>query len=168
MHNRTLLLNASFEPLSVIPWQRALALFFMGKVEVVEEYDHPVRSISLTMSMPSVVRLLKYVKRRYFGLRFSRQNIYARDGYQCQYCTDYFSEDELSFDHVIPRSRGGKTCWENIVSCCVSCNRRKGNRTPEEAGMRLLARPNKPAAHAQVSAQLQRSQPPPNWLSYLH
>jgi 5-methylcytosine-specific restriction endonuclease McrA len=169
MQTRTLLLNASFEPLTVISWQRAITLLFMGKVEVIEEYqEHNIHSVSMQMAMPAVVRLLRYVKRRYFGLRFSRQNIYARDAFHCQYCSEYYTEDELTFDHVMPRSRGGKTCWENIVTCCVDCNRKKGNRTPDEAGMRLLNRPQKPANHLQVSAQLHRSRPPQHWLTYLY
>lgn len=168
MAGMTLLLNASYEPLSVISWKRAMSLFFLEKVEVLEEYDdQAVHSVSQCFKVPAVVRLYKYVKRRYMGVKFSRQNIYARDGYQCQYCGSKPPLMDLSFDHVYPRSRGGKTCWENIVTCCVRCNRKKGGRTPEEAHMPLLKTPIKPRSAARVALQTQRHRTPHNWLGYL-
>jgi len=164
----TLLLNASYEPLSVISWQRAMTLYFLEKVEVLSEYDdRDINSVSKRFRMPSVVRLLKYVRRRYMGIKFSRQNIYARDNYRCQYCGDRPPVSELSFDHVHPRSKGGKTCWENIVACCVTCNRKKGGRCPEEANMPLLKTPIKPRSMAQLSVHVHKHQPPGDWLDYL-
>lgn len=164
----TLLLNASYEPLSVISWQRAMTLYFLEKVEVLSEYeDRDINSVTKCFRMPSVVRLLKYVRRRYMGIKFSRQNIYARDNYRCQYCGVRPQVSELSFDHVIPRSKGGKTCWENIVACCVDCNRKKGSRSTEEASMPLLKKPIKPRSMAQLSVHVHRSKPPGDWLDYL-
>jgi 5-methylcytosine-specific restriction endonuclease McrA len=168
MAGMTLLLNASYEPLSVITWQRAMTLFFLEKVEVVAEYDDKhIHSSTSIFQMPSVVRLVKYVRRRYMGVKFSRQNIYARDGYTCQYCGDKPPLHDLSFDHVAPRSQGGRTCWENIVACCVDCNRTKGGRTPEEAGMPLLKRPVKPRSMAHLSLRVEKQKPPSDWLTYL-
>lgn len=168
MAGMTLLLNASYEPISVISWQRAMTLFFLEKVEVLAEYeDRDINSITVCFKMPSVVRLLKYVRRRYMGIKFSRQNIYARDNHRCQYCGSRPPMPELSFDHVMPRSKGGKTCWENIVTCCVTCNRKKGGATPEEAGMSLLKPPIKPRSNSQLSIQVQKYQAPSNWFEYL-
>lgn len=142
--NAALLLNASFEPIRVIPWQRAVTLFFAGKVEVVEEYDQNIRSVSLVIKAPAVVRLLRYAK---FGRRkppLSKANILARDDFQCQYCGDDLHVNEATMDHVIPRSRGGVTSWANIVTCCQDCNREKGGKTPEEARMPLRKHPVQP------------------------
>lgn len=168
MAGMTLLLNASYEPLSVITWQRAITLLFLDKVEILAEYDdRDIKSVNQAFKMPSVVRLYKYVRRRYMGIKFSRQNIYARDNYQCQYCGKKPSHADLSFDHVIPRSRKGKTCWENIVTCCVECNRKKGGRTPAEASMPLIKHPTKPRSMAQLTVQVHKYQPPKTWLDYL-
>ena len=121
-----LLLNASFEPLRVINWKRALTLVFAGKVEVVEEYTREIHSISLAVRLPAVVRLLTLIRVRGTGVKFSRQNIYARDNYECQYCGCQPSVSELTYDHIVPRAHGGPTDWTNIVTCCITCNRRKG------------------------------------------
>jgi 5-methylcytosine-specific restriction endonuclease McrA len=141
----TLVLNAGYEPVARVAWQRAVTLLFLGKVEVVEEYtEHEVRAITFAIKMPSVVRFLRsvYVKRK--GIRFSRENVYARDGAKCQYCGDHVARNEATYDHVVPRAKGGVTTWENIVIACVPCNQKKGGRTPAEARMRLLTAPVKP------------------------
>lgn len=164
----TLLLNASYEPLMVISWQRAISLFYMEKVEVLSVYDdREVRSVSLSFKMPSVVRLLRYVKHRMARVKFSRQNVYARDGYLCQYCGVPGTKSELSLDHVLPRSRGGVTSWENITTCCVRCNREKGARTPEEANMPLLLQPFRPRSMAQLSRHAHFRNTPEDWDDYL-
>jgi 5-methylcytosine-specific restriction endonuclease McrA len=143
---RTLLLNTTYEPLSVVSWQRAITLLFLGKVEVVRDYDDVIRSVSVTVRRPAVIRLLDMVRRRRVRLAFSRRNLFARDGHHCQYCRRRYPVNELTCDHVTPRARGGRTVWENVVACCVPCNRKKGGRTPEEAGMRLLRTPERPEA----------------------
>ena len=125
-----LLLNSSFEPLKVISWQRAVTMFFMGKIEVVEEYEHQIRSVSLVIKAPAVVRLLRFVKMGRKSPPLCRSNILARDNFQCQYCARDLTTREATLDHVIPRSRSGKTTWDNIVCCCAACNRKKGGRTP--------------------------------------
>lgn len=139
-----LLLNASFEPLGVISWHRAISLFFAGKVEVITEYDHHIRTVSIAIKAPSVVRLLRYarVPRRFPAL--TRTNILARDNFACQYCERALCSKTATLDHVVPRSQGGKTSWDNLVSCCVRCNRRKGARTPAQANMKLLVQPSRP------------------------
>ncbi|MCB0311472.1 MAG: HNH endonuclease [Bdellovibrionales bacterium] len=139
-----LLLNASYEPLKVISWQRAVTMFFMGKVEVLEEYDHNIHSVSLVIKAPAVVRLLRYVKLGRRSPPLSRTNILARDNFECQYCSKELSPREATLDHVLPRSQGGKTSWTNIVCCCTHCNRKKGGRTPEQANMQLNKLPVKP------------------------
>jgi len=141
---RTLLLNTSYEPLLILGWQRALTLVVLGKAEVVSEYTRLVRCKTHRIRVPSVIRLRRRVPRVRPMIRFLRSNLYARDGYQCQYCGDTLSAKDLTYDHVIPRSKGGLTCWTNIVSCCVRCNRKKGSLSLEEAGMRLLKRPVRP------------------------
>jgi 5-methylcytosine-specific restriction endonuclease McrA len=144
MSERTLLLNSSYEPLKVITWQRAVTLLWLGKVEVVREYDGFVRAISFKIRMPAVVRLLRFIRRKRPQVSFSRRNLFLRDDAHCQYCGSKRDTSDLTYDHVVPRSQGGRTEWTNIVTCCVDCNRRKGGRTPEQAGIRLLRAPRRP------------------------
>lgn len=145
--NRTLLLNASYEPLSVISWQRAVSMLCMGKVEVVKTYDRVLRAVSWSLQMPSVVRLTRYVRRTRLRIAMTRHNVFIRDNHQCQYCLKKLPPKELTRDHVIPRSQGGGMTWENIVACCVPCNRDKGGRTPREAGMTLAREARRPTGH---------------------
>jgi 5-methylcytosine-specific restriction endonuclease McrA len=162
-----LLLNASYEPLRVINWRRALTLLFAGKVEVLEEYGREVHSVSLTIRLPAVVRLHSLIRVRARGVKFSRQHIYARDKYECQYCGSRLPPGELTYDHVIPRSRGGQTDWTNIVTCCIACNRRKGGKPLEQSGMLLLRPPKKPTWSPYVSLTLGVRNPPESWRNYL-
>jgi 5-methylcytosine-specific restriction endonuclease McrA len=148
MTAQTLVLNASFEPLMIVEWERAIVLWAQGKVEIVETYDRVIRSAKLAMRLPSVVRFLHYVQ-QHRGMRvvpFTRANLYARDRYACQFCGDVLPFERLTFDHVIPVAQGGQRSWENLVSACEPCNRRKADRTPEQAGMHLLRKPKRPVA----------------------
>ena len=168
--NSTLVLNATYEPIQIISWQRAVRMLFQRKVEVVAEYNREIRSISLTIKMPSVLRLLYYVRVRpdHSRIRFSRANIYARDKHTCQYCARHFNAAQLTYDHVVPVARGGPKTWENIVTCCVACNRRKGNCTPEEAGLRLSKSPKAPNGfHHKIRLQLQQRKPPESWKDFI-
>lgn len=165
---QVLLLNLSYEPLKVINWKKAITLLCLGKVEVIEEYGYDIHSVSLTIKLPSVVRLLRLVKRPRKPVRFSRQNIYARDRYRCQYCGRRFITEELTYDHVLPRSRGGKTEWKNIVTCCVSCNRKKGGKTPEEAKMRLIRKPHRPSWVPALRITIGIREVPTAWRDYLY
>ena len=151
----TLLLNASYEPLRVISWQKALTLFFAGKVEIVEEYDREIHSISFAIRLPSIIRLLKYVRvKNHNKVKFSRANIYARDDYTCQYCAKKSPPEDLTFDHVVPVARGGQKRWDNIVAACFRCNHKKGGRTPEEAGMHLVRTADRTSLVAGISRHL--------------
>jgi len=142
----TLLLNSTYEPLRVVHWQKAIALLWQGKVEVLEVYDREVHGVSISFKLPSVMRLLKLVRLKdsHRAVKFSRINIFTRDGYTCQYCRSKFRTEELTFDHVVPIAKGGRKTWENIVTACWRCNNKKSGRTPKEAGMRLMKRPVKP------------------------
>ena len=165
---QVLLLNITYEPLRIINWKKAITLLCLGKVEVIEEYNHHIHSVSFTIKLPAVVRLLKMVKRPKRPVKFSRQNIYARDRYKCQYCGEKYPSEELTYDHIIPRSRGGKTAWENIVTCCVDCNRTKGGRTPPEAAMTLIRRPTRPSWVPAVRITIGFNEVPESWRDYLY
>lgn len=168
MTEATLMLDQGYAPVKVIPWQRAMQLLFLGKVEVIEEYDREVRSTYLVMKIPAVVRLLRAFRRHKKPVKFSRVNIYGRDGYACQYCGEKKSMHELTYDHVVPRAQGGKTTWTNIVSCCVECNSRKSGRTPEQAGMRLLKQPKQPVDLPSLVLVVSRESAPDAWRDYLY
>jgi 5-methylcytosine-specific restriction endonuclease McrA len=142
--DRTLLLNQSYEPIAAISWKRAICLVVLGKVETIEEYDWHIRSVKTSFRMPAVIRLIDPLRRHKKRIKFSKQNVFARDRWKCQYCGQKKSVDELTQDHIVPRSRGGKTCWENIVTACKTCNATKADRTPQESGMRPLTLPQKP------------------------
>jgi len=163
-----LLLNASFEPLNVINWKRALKLVCLGKVEVVEETESIVNSVSISVKIPSVVRLLRFVGFKRREVKFSRQNIYARDKFQCQYCSRKLRTEDLTYDHIIPRSRGGKTEWSNIVTCCIDCNRKKGGQTPRGAGLQLIRKPSKPMWLWGCHARFSPRSTPESWREYLY
>jgi len=164
---RVLLLNATYEPLRVISWQRAVTLLTLGKVEVLETYGRVVRSVTLAIRLPSVVRLLSLVRFREQTVRFSRQNIYLRDRCQCQYCGKVLDVDNLTYDHVVPKSLGGSTAWENIATCCLPCNKRKGGRTPQQARMHLIRRPRKPTWHPMLMITMTIPTTPESWRDYL-
>jgi 5-methylcytosine-specific restriction endonuclease McrA len=166
--DRTLLLTQGYEPIQIISWQRAITLLALDKVDVVEEYDTQIRAVSIAMQIPAVVRLRKAVRRHAKPVKFSRVNIYARDNHRCQYCGVTCSVDELTYDHVVPRSKGGQTTWENIVSACYACNRLKANRTPREAGMKLLKVPTRPSWMPSVQIRVSASSVPDAWRDYVY
>ena len=167
---QTLLLNATFEPLKVVHWQKAVTLWCQGKVEIISVYDREIHAVSFSFKLPSVIRLLRFVhiKRRVDYVPFSRANIYARDQYRCQYCGEAFPTNELTFDHVVPVAHGGRKDWENIVTCCITCNRRKGGRTPEQAGMRLVRHPRRPEKAPALRITIGLRQAPESWRDYIY
>lgn len=136
---KVLVLNASYEPLNITSWKRAVILLIKGKAE---QLEHHGTFICQTFPLPSVIRLRYYVKVPYKEIPLTRKNVLERDRHTCQYCS--YKGEKLTLDHVIPRSRGGPDTWENLVTACVRCNIRKGNRTPKEAEMPLLTQPRKP------------------------
>ena len=167
---QTLLLNATYEPLKVVHWQKAITLWCQGKVEIIASHDREVRAVSFSVRLPSVIRLLRYVriKKRFDYVPFSRANIYARDHHSCPYCNRHHQTQNLTFDHVIPVSQGGRKDWENIVTCCVSCNRRKGGRTPAEAHMHLVRSPRRPETVPKLRITIGLRQTPESWRDYLY
>jgi 5-methylcytosine-specific restriction endonuclease McrA len=167
---QTLLLNATYEPLKVVHWQKAITLMCQGKVEVISEYDREIRSVSFSFKLPSVIRLLRYIriKRTIDYVPFSRANIYARDDNSCQYCGEVFPTAELTFDHVVPVAQGGRKDWENIVTCCIGCNRKKGGRTPAEAGMRLIRVPRRPERAPAIRIRVGLRNAPDSWRDYFY
>lgn len=162
---RTLMLDSSFRPVRVIPWTRAIALDMTDKAYVVETYDFVVRSPSVELPVPAVIALKRYVKYQPFKVRFSKRNVFLRDGYTCQYCGAELPGSQLTIDHVIPRAQGGGSRWENVTTACEPCNHKKGDRTPREAGMPLLSEPVRPSpsVHGRVVAR----SVPPQWSLYL-
>jgi 5-methylcytosine-specific restriction endonuclease McrA len=167
--DQTLVLNATYEPLRVVPWQKAITLLFQGKVEVIAVYDREIRGVAVRVKLPSVLRLLRRVrmKRAFAEVPFSRANVYARDDHTCQYCGQRLAPTQLTFDHVIPVARGGRKEWENIVTCCIPCNRRKGDLLPEQAGLRLVHRPRRPPALPHLSLTVGINRTPESWRDYL-
>lgn len=169
-----LVLNADFRPLSyyplsIWPWQEAVKAVFQDRVDVVATYDKVVRSPTLEFQLPSVVSLRTYVDQDR-SPAFTRFNLFLRDGFACQYCGGHGTTQDLTFDHVIPRSRGGRTTWENIVTACAPCNLRKGGRTPKEAQMWLHKKPARPNAYQ--LQELGRRFPPQqlheSWVDFLY
>ena len=136
---KVLVLNASYEPLNITSWRRAVVLLIKGKAERVEFNN---TQLYLDFPLPTVIRLRHYVRVPYKEIPLTRRNILHRDSHTCQYCG--YAGDDLTLDHVIPRSRGGGDTWENIVTACVRCNVRKGSRTPNEAHMNLRHNPRRP------------------------
>ncbi len=166
-----LVLNADYRPLSYFPlslwpWQEAIKAAFLDRVQIVAEYETLVHSPSIAMRLPSVVVLKDYVKPARYPA-FTRFNLFLRDEFRCQYCG---SNGELTFDHVVPRSRGGRTTWENVVAACGRCNLRKGHLTLRQAGMHLHRPPRRPEA---MDLQNKGRKFPPNflhesWLDFLY
>jgi 5-methylcytosine-specific restriction endonuclease McrA len=168
--DHTLVLNASYEPLPVVSWQKAITLLFKGKVEVLAHYDREIRGVTIRVRQPSVLRLLNHVrmKKAYAEVPFSRPNVYARDDHECQYCGKRLPPAQLTFDHVVPVAQGGRKDWNNIVTCCIPCNRRKGDLLPEEAGLTLRRRPRRPPAFAHLTLSLGLRRAPESWRDYLY
>ncbi len=143
MKDRVLILNQDFSAIAVCSVHKAFLLVYLDKAEMVSKANGSVlRSISHAYPVPSVIRLQRYVHVPYHGIALSRHNIMRRDNYSCQYCG---TVKNLTLDHLLPRSRGGETNWQNLVTACIRCNSRKGDRTPEEAGLKLLQKPAKPS-----------------------
>jgi 5-methylcytosine-specific restriction endonuclease McrA len=161
---QVLVLNASYEPLNVCSVRRAHVLVFKGKAEVIEKLERPLHSASSTYPWPHVIRLMTYVRvPRTVQRKISRRALFARDGWRCVYCGT--SSGRLTLDHVVPRSRGGESIWENVVTSCAPCNLRKGNRLLDEAAMQLPAKPRPPAPVLFI--RLAAPKIPTGWQPYL-
>jgi 5-methylcytosine-specific restriction endonuclease McrA len=161
---QVLVLNASYEPLNVTSVRRAHVLVFKGKAEVLEELDHQLHSASDTYPWPHVIRLVTYVNvPRAVQRKISRRALFARDGWKCVYCGQ--NGGRLTLDHVIPRSRGGESVWENVVTSCAPCNLRKGDRLPHEVSMELRRQPRPP--QPVLFIRLAAPKIPSGWMQYL-
>ncbi len=161
---QVLVLNKHFIPVSLTSWKRAIKLLFLGRADVVDEeyrtYDFKdwfelsqmikenpagfIYTAKFKIAVPEIISLKFYDKIQFEEPQLTRRNVYEHYGYRCCYCGKKFTTEKLNIDHIIPRSRGGKTEWDNIVTSCISCNFKKANRTPQEAGMKLVISPSKP------------------------
>ena len=169
-----LVLNADYRPLSYYPlslwgWQNVVKAVFLERVDIVQKYERIVSSPSFQIELPSVIALKEYVHQSR-NPAFTRFNVFLRDGFCCQYCSKSFIASELTFDHVIPRSRGGRTNWENVVAACTRCNLQKANKMPNKGGASPIKPPVRPNTY-----QLQENgrKFPPNhlhhtWTDYLY
>jgi len=161
--SQVLVLNASYEPLNVCSVRRAHVLVFKGKAEIIEHSEHSLRSATASFLWPIVIRLLGYVRvPRVVQRKISRRALFARDGWRCQYCGE---SGRLTLDHVVPRSRGGESVWENVVASCAPCNLKKGDQLPEEARMHPQMHPRQPAPSLFIT--LGAPQIPDSWMPYL-
>lgn len=167
MNTKVLVINKSYQPVSAIPWEKAMCLIFREKAEILAHYEGiSVRSAASTHSVPAVIRLASHAKRQRHGVKFSRQNVFIRDRHTCQYCGSN-KKSQLTFDHVIPRSRGGKTNWMNIVTACKRCNSAKADRLPHEANMRPAVEPRIPNIHENSAFMFSQEGIPQEWQFWL-
>ena len=144
LKTQVLVLNQNYEPMSITNAKKAIILIFLEKAEIIENHDNfKVRSIHLSLPLPSIIRLTRYINVPRKRIILSRKNIIKRDNHQCQYCGTKVGP--VTVDHILPKGRGGGDSWENLVCACTKCNNKKRNRTPEEAGMILLKKPRKPS-----------------------
>lgn len=155
-HNNCLILNIDYSPLCVIDWQKSMTWYYRSlyrynrHIEIVAFYENDfIRGVGdITHKIPSIIRILKFINLQYQQVKFSRRNLFIRDNFTCQYCGKQNDRNQLTYDHIIPKSKwphnSSPTNWNNIVTACVACNRKKANRTPDAANMPLLSRPFKP------------------------
>lgn len=162
---KTLKLDASFRPVEVIDAIEALVLCLIGKAAAVETYTEVINTVSEKFELPSVIALKRIVKFHFTTVACKRANVIWRDENQCQYCAKYFPTDKLTIDHIMPSSRGGGDTWLNLATACKKCNQKKGNKTPEEAGMALIRPPFRPKTN--ILRAVKKSQINPIWKDYL-
>lgn len=166
MNDRVLKLSQSYEPIEIIGWKKAFKLITLGKAEVLREYEYECRTSAVSYRHPAVIRLIKAFPRPKNRVRYSKHNVFARDRWQCAYCRRKFDKEDLTTDHILPKARGGKTCWENIVTCCKDCNTRKKDKTPQEAGMALETIPTIPDFIPTFLFSLSKNEIPEIWKDF--
>jgi 5-methylcytosine-specific restriction endonuclease McrA len=167
LHQPVLVLNASYEPINVCAARRAIVLVLKGVAMTEEENGHFLHAARVAMRVPSVIRLLEYRRIPHQSRALSRKNILLRDRNTCQYCSTTLPSGELTLDHVIPRSRGGLSTWENLVACCHPCNRRKGNQLPHEANMKPAREPRSFNLHTSRHIMRLMGHSDDKWRKYL-
>ena len=169
-----LILNADYQPISYFPlslwkWQSSIKAVFLNRVNIIAEYDSEVRSSSFSMKIPSVIALKKYVP---ISKKppFTRFNLFLRDNFSCQYCGELFNSNDLTFDHVIPKSKGGKTIWENVVASCSKCNLKKSNLLLSQVNMKLIKTPYQPTNYQLqfVGKKISPNYLHKSWMDYLY
>lgn len=158
-----LVLNQNYEPISITKIKRAICLICTGKAEIVEKYSFSIHTVKEKFAAPSVLRLLYFANIKRYDLPLNKKNIFKRDNYTCQYCG--IKGAPLTIDHVIPKKRGGDNNWENLVTSCIECNNKKGDKTPQEAKMKLIRKPKKPFFFFIIYYPLEI--PDEKWKSYL-
>ena len=167
MHAPVLVLNASYEPINVCAARRAIVLVLKGVAMMEEANGQHLHAARIAINVPSVIRLLEYRRIPHQTRALSRKNILLRDRNTCQYCGKILAAGELTLDHVVPRSRGGSSTWENLVACCHNCNRRKGNMLPQEANMRLTREPRAFNLHTSRHIMRLMGRSDSKWQKYL-
>jgi len=156
MDNITVLkLDSAFKPIEVIGWQEAFLLTWLKKAYAVEYFDKWVNSAKKTFQIPSVIVLFRYIDEKFFTLPCTRKNILIRDENRCQYCARSFRESDLTIDHVVPKSKGGNSCWSNVVAACKPCNQKKRDYLVENAPVTLINRPKRPSYRSIIQKRLQ-------------
>lgn len=167
MEKHALLLSSWYLPIRTVRWQLAVKLVYEERVDTLASYDELISSPSVTWNIPAVIRYRRGNNSRKQKIRFSRTNVFLRDGYVCQYCQKSFLSSQLTLDHVIPRSHGGQRCWENIVSACRQCNAKKSNLSCDEAGMFPIKHPAIPNSLPVGARHFGSPQVPNQWLPFL-
>jgi len=163
LNRKVLVLNQSYEPLMVINAKRAIVLIIKEKVKMLEKYSENIRSVQNSFDLPSVIRLNFYVHLKYKDIVLNRRNILKRDDYRCQYCAKQATP--LTIDHIVPKNKGGKDSWENLVAACSKCNTRKGDTLLKHMDMKLLKKPRKPSKLFQLQTYVNKKQD--TWKQYL-
>lgn len=166
MEHRVLVLTSWYFPYQILSWQDAVTQVFTGDAQVVAEYDEEISSPSVTWKCPAVIRLTKKVRPNRKA-KFSRFNVFTRDNFTCQYCGQRKRMSDLTYDHLIPRKRGGRTVWENIVTACRPCNSRKGSKTCDEVGMFPRSKPVRPPHLPLVPPVRDLSHAPEEWVPFV-
>jgi 5-methylcytosine-specific restriction endonuclease McrA len=167
MEKRVLLLTPWMFPIAILHWHDAVKMKYEGTVDVLAEYGEEISSPSVTWRVPAVVRLKRLPQNKKRGAKFSRSNVYERDQYRCQYCGQKKKARELTYDHVVPKSRGGRKDWDNIVAACTACNARKDDQSCDESGMYPIRAPHKPRSLPLTSPLIDPANVPDEWREFV-
>jgi len=167
----TLVLSSAYQPMHHVRWQDAISMWFAGRVEIVSVYeDRFIKTVDDILNVPSIVRFVGNVLKRFqFNrvVKFSRDNVFLRDEGKCQYCSKQLTKQNFTLDHIVPVSQGGKKAWQNIVTCCIACNQRKGNKSVKQAGMKLQKNPIIPKELIVGRENIFITNTPEEWKDYL-
>lgn len=178
-HKHCLILNADYSPLSIVDYRKAIIFLYrddiLNSIEVMHYHkDDYIQGVNYTVQIPSIIRIKQYLSVYTWKVKFSRNNLFLRDNYKCQYCGKHMEKNALTYDHIIPKSqyrpKDGATTWTNIVSACISCNRKKANKTPEQANMKLMTSPIQPMKqkkYLSVHRTLSTINMPMEWIDYI-